>query len=68
MKKIILLLIMALIVPSVLADYGNMMGSGMMGGVGIGLYGVVWFVLVTFLFSIIFWSTYKWIVKVKKAK
>jgi len=54
-------------IPSVLADYGPMMGPGygMGGSIGIGLYGVIWFILITFIFSVIFWSTYKWILKSK---
>ena len=63
MKKIILLVTAILVAPFILADYGHMEGYGMMGGVGIGLYGIISFVLATFIFSIIFWSTYKWITK-----
>lgn len=37
----------------------------MMGNIGIGLYGIVWFALAVFVFSLIFWSAYKWIVKEK---
>lgn len=56
---------MALAVPSALADYGDMMGDGMMGGVGMGLYGILWLTLAAFLFSVIFWYTYKLIIKNK---
>ena len=41
----------------------------MMGGTGMffgGIFGLVWFALAVFIFSIIFWSTYKWLVKGKK--
>ena len=66
MKKILLFGILVWAIPSVLADYGPMMGYGMMGGTGMWFYGSIWFVLVTFLFSIIFWSTYRWIIKGQK--
>jgi len=67
MKKITLLGIIALAIPSVLADYGHMMGYGYGMGSSIGvIYGIVWFALAVFIFSIIFWSTYKWIVKEEK--
>jgi len=68
MKRIILFWVLILSIPFVLADYGHMGGYGMMGGIGVGLYGIVWFVLAMFIFSIIFWSTYRWIIKdAKKA-
>jgi hypothetical protein len=64
MKKITLLGIIALIIPFASADYGNMMGYGMMGysNPWFGLFGVIWFVLIAFVFSWIFWYTYKTIV------
>jgi len=72
MKKIALLGMIALGIPSVLADYGSMIGYGtgygMMGGLGVGLFGLLWIVLAAFIFSIIFWSTYKWIAKENKNK
>ncbi len=73
MKKTILLWIMALTIPIVLADYDGMMGYGMMGNYGyggiiMGLLGIVWFALAAFVFSAIFWSTYKWIMKSNKTK
>ena len=68
MKKIILIGMVLLIIPFVLADYGSMMGYGMMGNFGLGLFGIVWFVLATFVFSVIFWSTYNMLVKKKKTK
>lgn len=68
MKKIILLGIMVLIIPSVLADYGHMMEYGMSSSIGMELYGIVWFVIVAFVFSLIFWSTYKLIAKDNKAR
>lgn len=70
MKKTILLTTIALITPSVLADtdmmgdYGMM--SGNMGWMMGGAYSLIYFVIISFLFSIIFWWTYKWIVKGKK--
>ena len=68
MKKIVLLGIMWLIIPSVLADYRRMMGYGMMGSYGIGLYGLFWFIIIAFVFSLIFWLMYKLIVKDRKRK
>ncbi|MBU0629145.1 MAG: hypothetical protein KKC75_08210 [Nanoarchaeota archaeon] len=74
MKKTILASIGALTasLPLALADYGGMMGYGsgysMMGGLGTGLFGLLWVVLAAFIFSIIFWSTYKWIAKEEKNK
>jgi hypothetical protein len=67
MKKIALFGIIALIMPSVLADYGHMMGYGygMGTNIGIGIFGFVWFLIATFIFSVVFWSTYKWIIKSK---
>lgn len=47
----------------------DMMGYGIMGGTGMALgsiYGLVWFALAVFVFSAIFWSTYKWLIKGKK--
>ena len=43
-------------------------GYGMMGGIGMGLYGVIWFAIAAFVFSVIFWLTYRWIVKGNKVK
>lgn len=67
-RKMLLVFMGALIIPSVLADYGHMMGYGygMGSGILMGLYGIVWLALAVFIFSIIFWSTYKWIVKEEK--
>jgi len=65
MKKLVIFILFLLVVPFVLADYG-MMGSeyGMMGGWG--LFGLVYFVLAAFIFSVIFWLTYNWLIKGKK--
>lgn len=68
MKRIILPLIMALTTPSVLADYGHITGCGMDGCVGNSLYGILWLAISAFVVSVIFWFTYNWIVKRKKAK
>ena len=48
----------------------NMMSYGMMGGsyAGAWLAGIVWFVLAAFVFSAIFWLTYRWLVKERKGK
>ena len=68
MKKIIFGAISILLLPSVLADYEHMMGYGMTNGIGLGIYGFIWIILAAFIFSTIFWSTYKWIIKEKKGK
>ncbi len=72
MKKIALLGMVALAIPLVLADYGGMMGYGsgygMMGVFGMGLYSLLWLVIAAFVFSWIFWSTYKWMLKEKQHK
>ena len=65
MKKIALFGIIALIIPSALADYGPMMGYGYGMTGGIGIFGIIWFLIATFIFSVVFWSTYKWIIKSK---
>ncbi len=67
MKKLILTFIWVLFIPSVLADY-RMMGYGMMSSFGFGLYSIVWFIIVSFVFSVVFWSTYKLIIKNKKQR
>jgi len=63
--KIISVLAGLLAMPSVLADYGGMMGYGygMMQGVWMGIYGILWFVTAAFVFSAVFWYLYKLIVK-----
>ncbi len=65
MRKTIISLIATLMIPSVLADNGSECGYGMMGS-GMGFYGILWWILVAFVFAIIFWSTYKWIIGNKK--
>jgi len=54
----------------VLADSGEMMGYGMMdywmmggGGWGAMFLGLIWLVVISFVFSLIFWLVYKWIIK-----
>ncbi len=47
----------------------GMMDGGMMANFGIvggGLIGLVWFALVAFAFSVVFWLTHNWLVKGKK--
>lgn len=63
MKKTILIpIVLVALSNMVLADYG-MMGPGMMGGYGyMGLVGIVYFGLAMFIFSVIFWYTYKLII------
>lgn len=68
MKKIALFGIIAFIIPSGLADYGHMMEYGMSSSIGMGLYEIGWFVIATFVFSVIFWSTYKLIAKDNKTR
>lgn len=51
----------------------NMMGYGgygMMGGsyAGAWFLGTIWFVLAVFVFSAIFWLTYRWLIKERKGK
>lgn len=67
MKKMIHALVALMTLPAAFADYG-MMDGGMMGYGGMWVYWLVWFPLAVFLFSIIFWATYKWIVKGDKKK
>ncbi|MBU4437326.1 MAG: hypothetical protein KKH78_03525 [Candidatus Altiarchaeota archaeon] len=50
-------------------DYGMMDGNGMMGGAGMlgaGLFGLIYLAIAAFIVSVIFWLTYKWIVKEDK--
>lgn len=68
MKKILFLLMAVLTAPLALADYGHMMECKVTSNVGAGLYplyGVVWFAVVAFISSLIFWGIYKLIVKEK---
>jgi len=70
MKKLALVSLIGLLVPFsfILADGGDcsmankfMMEEG--AGWTMGLIGLVYFVLVSFIFSLIFWLTHRWIVK-----
>ncbi|MDD2697045.1 MAG: hypothetical protein PHE52_02715 [Candidatus Pacebacteria bacterium] len=72
MKKLIFLLFSLTFFPFIAsADFGGMMGygvdwRGMMGGAGMfgmGLAGFLFFVLVSFIFSLIFWLVYKCLIK-----
>ncbi|MFH1064184.1 MAG: hypothetical protein V1729_03835 [Candidatus Woesearchaeota archaeon] len=58
-----------LMLPSVLADYGDMMGGyGMMGGTGwfgMLLLGLLYLAIGAFVFSVVFWLTHNWLVKGK---
>jgi len=76
MKNLILLFgILIMASTCVLAQWGNygMMsgyGYGMMGGAGwfvMGLLGLIYLAIAAFIVSVIFWLTYKWIVKSKGA-
>jgi hypothetical protein len=64
MKKILPLLLIAAI-PSAIAEGYMMQGYGMM-GYGGSLVGVIYFVLLAFVFSIIFWGTHNWLCCKKK--
>jgi hypothetical protein len=66
-----LTLFLSLLATTVLAD-GNMMDFGnnnMMGGYGVGgflgmgVIGLIYFAIAAFIFSVIFWLTYKWLIK-----
>lgn len=72
MKKLFILALLSLIVLPliVLADSDDMMGYGMMNGWMVGQFGagamflgLIWVVVISFVFSLIFWLVYKWIVK-----
>ncbi len=66
MKKTILFgALFALLSQPVLADWGMMGSTGMMGS-GMGIYGVIYFALAAFVFSVIFWMTHNWIVPKRK--
>ena len=54
-----LLVLISLASTTVLADFGDMMGYGMIGG---GMFGFGWLIsvaLISFIFSVVFWLTYK---------
>ncbi len=72
MKKLFILsLLSPIALPLVvLADSGNMMSYGMMdgwmmdgSGWGAMFLGLIWIVIVSFVFSLVFWLVYKWIIK-----
>lgn len=65
MKKLMYLMTLLLFIPIVLADYGMMGGSGMM-GTGMGFYWLIYFVIFSFVFSVIFWWTRGLFLKNKK--
>jgi len=71
MKNIIILsmLILLLSASPAYADADDMMGYSMMDGTGMlgfGLIGIFYLILVFFIFSAVFWLTYKWIIKEDK--
>jgi uncharacterized membrane protein len=70
MKKAWILGLSILMLPSVLADYGDMMGGyGMMGGsgwFGMGLLGLIYLAIGAFVFSVVFWLTHNWLVPKRK--
>lgn len=68
MKKMLFLLMAVLTTPLALADYGHMMGCEVAGTGIYPIYGVVWFTIVAFVFSVIFWSMYKFLIKEKPNK
>ncbi len=74
MKKIfVLVLLSTTSLPLVaLANSGDMMSFGMMNGWmmngsgwgwGAMFSGLIWILLVSFVFSLVFWLVYKWIIK-----
>lgn len=67
MRKLILLITTLLTIPAALADGWDMMGGYGMMGWGVGSFiGLVYFAIFSFVFSAIFWWTYKWLAKEKK--
>ncbi|NQU79421.1 hypothetical protein HQ545_06660 [Candidatus Woesearchaeota archaeon] len=66
MRKAMLLTSLLLLVPSVMADYGTMMGGT--GWFGAGLIGWIYFAVGAFVFSAIFWLTHNWRVKPRRKK
>jgi len=72
MNKSVVAFLFLFLLPLVSADCG-MMGSmytqyGWMGGVGMGILGIIWLIIAAFVFSAIFWITYKWIIKPKEMR
>ena len=65
-KTTLLGIIALVLLPNALADYGGMMGTGIMGLYG--LYGIIWFAVAAFVFSVIFWYVYKLIIKEKSGR
>lgn len=71
MKKILFFILLTLVSFPLIsfAQYGdmmgNMMGYGMMAGGPwwMDLVGLIYLVLISFVFSLIFWLVYKWILK-----
>jgi len=66
MKKILFSVVLSmLLVPSiVLADMGS---TGMMGGIfGTSLTWLIYFAIMSLIFSIVFWLTHNWLVKSKR--
>lgn len=75
MKKTILLGLLPLAVPAVMADYGDVMGPGMMWGygttggwVGMWFLGLIYLAVAAFVFSVVFWLTHNWLVHGKGKK
>ena len=67
MKNIltISLLVLLSLATATYADVGDMMGDGMMDGwgmTGFGFIGLFYLIIVFFIFSAVFWLTYRWIV------
>lgn len=59
--------ILSILSPLVLADADDMMGFGMMNGgmYRTGVLGILYFLIASFIFSLIFWRVYTLIVKKK---
>jgi hypothetical protein len=66
MKLKILVGLFTILSSGLVSADSDMMGSGMMSGMyglGMGFLGLVYFAVFAFIFSLIFWYTYKLIVK-----
>ena len=72
MNKSVFAFLFLFLIPLVSADCG-MMGwmytqYGWMGGAAFGIFGIICMIVATFVFSAIFWITYKWIIKPKEMR
>jgi hypothetical protein len=63
MRKLLYPIFLILLSNFVLADMGDMMGFGMMGTGMFSLFGLIYFAIGAFIFSVIFWLTHNWLAK-----